>query len=74
MRHITLRTFGEPPCQGEIVVEHVAPQAPAGPRLRSLPILGQGQGGDNPAGPTTVWRCTRCDQKWEKEPLPDEAL
>lgn len=73
MRHITVRAFDEPPCQGEIVIEHVAPQAPSEPRLRSLPILGQKPGGD-PLGPATVWRCTRCDMKWEKEPLPDEAL
>jgi hypothetical protein len=74
MRHITVRAFGEPPCHGEIVTEHVAPEAPREPRLRSLPILGQGPGGGPPAGPATVWRCTRCEQKWEKEPLPDEAL
>lgn len=73
MRHITVRAFDEPPCHGEIIVEHIAPQAPSEPRLRSLPILGQASGSGPPA-PTAVWRCTRCDTKWEKEPLPDEAL
>jgi hypothetical protein len=80
MRHITVRAFGEPPCHGEIVVEHLAPpsqETGETTRHRSLPIIGQGGPGGQgtrPAAPATVWRCQRCDARWDKEPLPDEAL
>lgn len=81
MRHIAIRAYGQPPCNGEISQvprpDEPAPQ-PGGTtpvtRLPSLPIIGQGAAGGQAARAAQVWRCSGCGTTWEHEPLPDEAL
>jgi hypothetical protein len=70
LRHISISGFGGSPCNGRLLqVESSAPVA--NPR-RSLPILGAPSGSPSPL--VLTWVCERCGQRWEREPLPEEAL
>jgi len=67
VRHIALTSFSDGPCNGQIEVRQLASERTASLRL---PILGA------PPAPsaTQEWHCTRCGQRWAREPLPQEAL
>jgi len=70
LRHISIAGFGGSPCHGHISrVESAAPVA--NPR-RLLPILGAPEGAAS--SPRASWVCERCGQRWDREPLPEEAL
>jgi len=66
VRHIALTGFGDGACNGNI--ERVARPPQAQPFR--LPILGAPQ----PEPLTEEWLCQRCGQRWQREPLPQEAL
>lgn len=66
MRHIALVSFAEGPCNGTIDMV----QRRAEPQPFRLPILGAPA--QEPV--TSEWLCQRCGQRWQREPLPQEAL
>lgn len=72
MRHIALLSADAPPCNGEI--RHLPPSAnkpaTANRPYPSLPILGAPAQSE----PVGEWVCDRCGMKWQREPLPQEAL
>ncbi len=69
MRHITITAFSQQICDGEIVKEAIPHKESALRfRLPVYPSVGVA------AKPPIRWRCLGCNQVWDREPLPQEAL
>ncbi len=69
MRHIAITAFSGDICQGQIIREPIPREQPAQRlRLPVYPSVGMA------AKPQVRWRCLSCNQTWEHEPLPQEAL